>query len=540
MPLRPITSSVSNLRHDARGSVAAGHRFPGGCMQKTNPDTTILLVDDDEFCLEMLSLILKPLEWRLLRADSGKKALELLDREPEIDMVLLDLQMPDMDGLETLQRIRHGYPYRHIPVMIITSDREKLVTSFSLGADDFVTKPFNPDEIQLRTTNLLHAHWTAEAAIRAKNEFLTNMSHEIRTPLNGILGMLQLLAMTDLTDEQTDYLESVELSSSRLLELLDNILNISRLESEQMTVTPTRFSLRQCIDRALGLVTLKTTRKQLSINIELSSDLPEQIIADSQHLMQILGHVVGNAAKFTEQGSITIRVDPEEQHGTGISIHIKVIDTGVGIAPDAMHRIFDLFSQADGSAVRRFEGAGLGLTISRKLIEQMGGSIAAESSLGMGTTIHLRFPAIIPPEYCTKAAVTPTTGQTKELTILLAEDNFINCRVATNLLEDLGHKIVIAVNGKEAMQAWESRPFDLILMDIEMPIMSGSEVTNLIRQREKESGNHIPILALTAHAMRGDQQRFLDEGFDGYVAKPFRKQDLVSEICRVRETICTL
>ncbi len=507
-------------------------------MQKTNHDTTILLVDDDKLCLEMLGVILKPLECRLLFVNSGEKALALLKTEPKVNMVLLDLQMPDMDGLEVLQRIRHGYPDKRIPVMIITSDHEKLVTSFSMGADDFVTKPFNPDEIQLRVTNLLHSHWTAEAAIRAKNEFLTNMSHEIRTPMNGILGMLQLLAMTDLTDEQTEYLESVEISSSRLLELLDNILNISRLEAERMTVTPTRFSLRQCIENALGLVALKTASKQLSINIELSSGLPEQIIADSQHLLQILGHVLGNAAKFTEHGAITISADAEEQHGSGISIHIKVIDTGVGIAPDAMHRIFDLFSQADGSAVRRFEGAGLGLTISRKLIEQMGGSIAAESSPGHGTTIHLRFPAIIPPEYYTKAAAVTITNQLMALTILLAEDNFINCRVATDLLQDQGHKVVVAVNGKEAMQAWESRPVDLILMDIEMPIMSGSEVTGLIRQHEKESGKHIPIIALTAHAMRGDQKRFLAEGFDGYIAKPFRKEDLASEMWRVMETNC--
>lgn len=159
-------------------------------------------------------------------------------------------------------------------------------------------------------------------------------------------------------------------------------------------------------------------------------------------------------------------------------------------------------------------------------------------SPGQGTTIHLRFPAIIPPEYCAQTAVAPVTEHPTTLTILLAEDNFINCRVATDLLKDLGHKVVVAVNGKEAMQAWESTPVDLILMDIEMPIMSGSEVTGLIRKREKESGKHIPIIALTAHTMRGDQTRFLAEGFDGYVAKPFRKEYLASEMWRVMETNC--
>ena len=362
-------------------------------------DITLLLVDDDRLSLDMMRLILSPLSHRILMASNGADALELLKANPDVSLILLDLQMPVMDGFETLEQVRKLTPSRHIPVIVVTSDQEKLAACFRLGAADFISKPYNPDEIKMRVTTILNNCWAKESAKRAKDEFLANISHEVRTPMNGILGMLQLLEMTELSDVQKDYVEQLETSSNRLLELLNNLINISRLETERLTVTQTSFDLRRCISDVLDLVALKTNDKNLTTSADIASDIPPQISADHIHLIQVLANVVGNAVKFTERGGVTIKARLVNGADAVTSVCIDVSDTGIGIPPEWLETIFEEFTQQESSYTRRYEGAGLGLSVSRKLITLMGGSIMAESTVGQGTTIHLSFPAIIPEEY---------------------------------------------------------------------------------------------------------------------------------------------
>jgi signal transduction histidine kinase len=500
-------------------------------MNKNAPTITILLVDDDPMSLEMLAIVLSPLNCRILKAASGEEALATIDTEKKVDLILLDVFMPGISGFETLQKIRQHHPNRNILTMMVSSNNDNLESSFIMGANDFVSKPYKPEEIRLRVTNLLKSRWVAESASRSKQEFLANMSHEFRTPLNGIVGMTQLLSMTTVDAEQQEYLEALEESTERLQELFNNVLNYSQLEAERMIIEPACFNLRKCIESALGLFQQKCERNHLSTQVNLSANFPDQIIADNVTLLNVLFHLVGNAVKFTRQGGIAVNARFEEQCDKNFVVHMEITDTGVGIPKDALSKIFDVFTQADGSYTRSFEGAGLGLAISRKNIELMGGNIFAESEVGQGTTMHLTFPAHLPLEQeAINEAKQAQSSANDQLTILLAEDNDINYRVGMELLQDLGHTVVRAVNGKEAFEKWQEMEFDLILMDIEMPIMSGSEAAESIRKREQDVGKHIPIIALTAYSMSGDRERFLSGGFDGYVAKPYKIQTLLDEI----------
>lgn len=498
--------------------------------------TTILLVDDDPISLQMLAIILSPLNYRILKATGGEEALAIINRENQIDLIMLDVFMPGINGFETLLRIRQHHPNRNMLTMIVSSDSNNLESSFVMGACDFISKPYKPEEVRLRVTNQLKSRWLAESANRAKQMFLANMSHEFRTPMNGIVGMMQLLEMTDLDAAQKEYLDVLESSTQRLQELFDNILNYSRLEGERIAVAPSPFNLHNCIESVLSLFQHKSDYNKLTTHINIPADFPDQIIADNETLLNVLFHLCGNAVKFTRQGGITVNVRLEEQFGNNAVVHIEIIDTGVGIPKDALATIFNAFTQADDSYTRNFEGAGLGLAISRKNIELMGGNISAESEVGRGTTIYLTFPAHLLPGHPIRSEANqalPSGGMTREsLAILLAEDNDISSRVGTEMLQALGHRVIRAVNGKEAYEKWEEMSFDLILMDIEMPIMSGGEATEKIRRREQDTGRHIPIIAVTAYAMRGDRERFLSGGFDGYVAKPYKRQRLVDEINR--------
>lgn len=503
---------------------------------RASQTTTILLVDDDPISIKMLAIILSPLNYRILKASSGEEALAMVEMEKEIDLILLDVFMPGLSGFETLQRIRQYHPNRNILTIIVSGSSDNLESSFVMGANDFISKPYNPEEIRLRVTNQLKSRWVAESANRSKQTFLATMSHEFRTPMNGIVGMIQLLGMTNLDEEQKEYLEVLEGSTLRLQELFDNVLNYSRLEGERITIVPSAFSLRNCIESALSLFQNRCDSNNLTTHINIADNFPDQIIADNEMLLNVLFHLLGNAVKFTRQGGITVNARLEAQYGDNVAVHLEIIDTGVGIPKDALPVIFNAFTQADSSYSRSFEGAGLGLAISRKNIELMGGGISVESEVGQGTTIYLTFPAHLLPAHPLRnkaEASPPSDGKTREgLTILLAEDNDINSRVSTEMLQDLGHRVVRAVNGKEAFEKWGEINFDLILMDIEIPIMSGSEATEKIRKGEQDTGRHTPIIAVTAYAMSGDRDRFLAGGFDGYVAKPYKRETFLTEINR--------
>lgn len=379
---------------------------------------------------------------------------------------------------------------------------------------------------------------SAEAANRAKTRFLANMSHELRTPLNGVIGMTELLSYTTISDEQKSYIDALRLSSGNLLALISDILDVAKIESEQLHLVTAEYALRECINEVIATQQAEISKKGLRLDLHIPDCIPDRLLGDRLRLVQILANLLSNAVKFTEQGTITIAVTIKERHSATVLLDIMVRDTGIGIKPQLIDYIFNMFTQADESTTRKHGGAGLGLAISRRLAEMMGGSLTVESTPHKGSTFHLLLPSTLPFKQSSQEPDNAPLGvatapSSHPLAVLVAEDNLLNLHYAQKVLEKLGHGVTSVTDGQQALAAWEQGHFDLILMDIQMPTICGDEVVRIIRQRERETDNHVPVIAVTAHALIGDQERFMEAGCDGYIAKPFQIDALAAEIERV-------
>lgn len=434
---------------------------------------------------------------------------------------------------------------RLIPVEI-DSEQLVLISIFDLSVHKQV------DE------TLRRAILAAEQANQEKSNFLANMSHEIRTPLNAIIGISELLLNSSLTPQQHEFISTVLDSGESLLSIINDVLDFSKIEAGKLELESVHFDLRQEIGNVFKLLSPHNRTQDLKISWQVQSEIPQYLIGDPTHLRQILMNLLGNAIKFTLKGEVVLNVERQEVDADSL-IHLlfSVHDTGIGIPAEQLDRIFSRFVQADSSTTRKFGGSGLGLTITTRIIEAMRGRIWAESEPGNGSTF--RFTLAFPEGSATeepgsgsasagqtavpKVALVAPRQQTVEqresqksvlppLRVLVAEDGKSNQLLVKTLLEKWGHTVTLAENGQTAVDRWNCEPFDLILMDVTMPEMDGLEATRVIREQEALSGQHIPIIAMTARVMQGDLEECLQAGMDGYVSKPIHKQALDAEMAR--------
>ncbi len=422
---------------------------------------------------------------------------------------------------------------------IWVSDRAKVVSRLADGSPERmagthvdITKRKEDEK------NLALALQSAEKATRTKSEFLANMSHEIRTPMNGVLGMTEQLLESKLTDDQRDLAETVRLSARSLLTIINDILDISKIEAQKIILDPVRVSIRDLSKELEAMFLPQVSAKSIRYKTEISNDIPGYVLLDSVRLRQILINLIGNAVKFTPHfGEVVVRVRLSNMEHGHCLIFFSVSDSGIGVPPEKQARIFEAFSQADSSTTRVFGGTGLGLSIAGNLIKLMGGTLELKSEVGSGSQFffELKTSVVLPPESPEKDKIessvhpAPLAPALQGLRILLAEDNLVNQKLAVRILQKEGHHVTVAQNGVEVLEQLKNGRFDIILMDLQMPEMGGEEATSHIR---KLPGPHIPIIALTANAMAGDRQRCLDAGMDDYVSKPIDKNELFAAIRR--------
>jgi two-component system, sensor histidine kinase len=534
----------------------------------------ILIVDDKHENLFALEKALQPLGALIVKAQSGSEALQKSMRH-EFALAIVDVLMPGMDGYELVRLLRGQEETRSLPVIFLTAilaDEAFIAKGYQSGAVDFLTKPVNMEVLLSKARvfleldrnrralmrqktalvalgkerDRLNRELTAERdmlerrvrertlelerANRIKDEFLANMSHEIRTPMSGVFGMIDVILRQPLPDHLRNDLELARSSASTVLSLLNDLLDLSRIEQGKLELSIRRSRIREMLERLVQTYELQAVDRDISFGLDVDDGVPELVLCDPDRLGQVLKNLLSNALKFTERGEIRMSVRRESMQGEADRLRFFVTDTGIGIPPEKAEEVFVSFTQLDPTFSKKFSGAGLGLAISRRLVELMGGEISVKSEVGMGASFSfsIRFEEARD-GFAEEPKPALALADLPSLSILLAEDNPVNRLFLKRALTGAGHEVEEAENGLEALEKMAKRPFDVVLMDIQMPEMDGLEAARRIRS-EGNGASGVPIIALTAYAMKGDRERFLRNGMDGYVTKPVDFAELAGEI----------
>lgn len=451
----------------------------------------------------------------------------------EIKDTLLNERLKDDPNVTGGFKVRF---YAGIP--LTTPDGYNIGT---LCAIDHVTKELNENQrnalsivakhvinqLELTTKNIELAAQKkiAERAVLAKDSFLANMSHEIRTPLNAIIGFTDLLAQTALDNIQHDYVDNVQIAGENLLLIVNDILDLSKIESGNLVIDAEPFNLKKTLKHVYNLLKVKVP-KEVEFNLFLDADMPEMVIGDQGRLNQILVNLTANALKFTEDGEVTVSVKKVDETADNYSLRFSVKDTGIGIPEEKLKTIFERFTQAEESTTRRFGGTGLGLSIVKQLVELHNAEILVKSKQGRGSEFFfvLTYKKTNNPEAAIKKLSENNLGKLK---ILLCEDNVLNQKLARSVIQNFGFELDIADNGEEGIEFLSKNKYDLVLMDLQMPVKDGYQTTAYIRN---EMNSNIPIIAMTAHSLPGEQERCYNAGMNGYVPKPFKQPVLLKAI----------
>lgn len=518
-------------------------------MEKIN----ILIVDDRPENIIALEALLQRPDTNLISTTNPNEALRI-SWEMDIAIAMIDVQMPEMDGFELVEILKSNPRTRDILVIFVTAiskETKYAVKGLNTGAVDYLYKPLDPfvtsakvdsfiqfvrnqrtiknknKELEEYQKELIKAKDQAEQGRRIKENFLANMSHEIRTPINGIIGIAHLLEKTQLTAEQREMINLLEISSSSLLGVINDILDLSKIESGKFKISRTQTDIVNLCESVINLLRIRAKEKEIELITEIDPKLPKHILADSLRLNQILMNLIGNAIKFTDVGSITLKVEIINSKGNNIRIKFSVTDTGIGIAPENIEKIFETFEQADEQTTVKFGGTGLGLSIVKNLAKLKGGLLEVKSEENKGSTFcFTNWYEVL------KESTVAADNQQKVLTpfnnlkVLVAEDNPINKFLIIKILTDWEIAPDVVENGKEAIEKLNQNNYDIILMDTFMPVMNGLDAIKLIRDGAAPGKENVPIITFSAAVMENDKKTAIDAGANDVMSKPFELEVL--------------